>query len=441
MVQAGKATDAVIDEFAPLLEQGDVDHRRRQRALRRHPPPRGGAVASKGLNFVGMGVSGGEEGALNGPSHHAGRADGGLRRARPAARGHLGQGRRRALLHPHRRRRRGPLREDGPQRHRVRRHAAHRRGLRPAAQAAWAWTRPRSPRCSASWNEGRLDSYLIEITAEVLAHIDADDGQAVRRRRRRRGRAEGHRPLDGADRPRARRPGHAASPRPCSRGRCPATASCATPPAACPGPRAPPLEGAAAEAVRRRHRAGPLRLEDRRLRAGLQPDPGRRAPSTAGRSTWARSRRSGAAAASSAPASSTRSPPPTTATPHLPTLLADASFSEALADAQDSWRRVVAVGGAARHPGARVRHRAGLLRRAARRAPARRAHPGPARLLRGAHLPPHRPRGHLPHGVGHRGTRRERRRDGPVSGRPVSDRSLPPTASANASHRVRRPSG
>ena len=67
MVKAGKPTDDVIDELAPLLEEGDmlidagnahfVDTRRREKAL-----------SDMGLNFVGMGVSGGEEGALNGPS-------------------------------------------------------------------------------------------------------------------------------------------------------------------------------------------------------------------------------------------------------------------------------------------------------------------------------------------------------------------------------------
>src|ERR1700721_4798656 len=66
MVNAGAATDAVIDEFAPLLESGDMiidggnahfaDTRRREAALR-----------DRGLHFVGMGVSGGGEGALNGP--------------------------------------------------------------------------------------------------------------------------------------------------------------------------------------------------------------------------------------------------------------------------------------------------------------------------------------------------------------------------------------
>ena len=57
----------MIDELAPLLEPGDIiidggnahfaDTRRREAALR-----------ERGMHFVGTGVSGGEEGALNGPS-------------------------------------------------------------------------------------------------------------------------------------------------------------------------------------------------------------------------------------------------------------------------------------------------------------------------------------------------------------------------------------
>ena len=53
------------------------------------------------------------------------------------------------------------------------------------------------------WNSGDLESFLIEITAEVLAHTDAGRA-AVRRRGARPGRAEGHRPLDRADRARPR---------------------------------------------------------------------------------------------------------------------------------------------------------------------------------------------------------------------------------------------
>jgi len=67
MVKAGAPTDAVIDELVPLLDEGDIvidcgnahyaDTRRREADLR-----------ERGLHFVGAGVSGGEEGALLGPS-------------------------------------------------------------------------------------------------------------------------------------------------------------------------------------------------------------------------------------------------------------------------------------------------------------------------------------------------------------------------------------
>ncbi|HZZ57710.1 MAG TPA: NADP-dependent phosphogluconate dehydrogenase [Opitutaceae bacterium] len=67
LVQAGKATDAVIESLVPLLDQGDIiidggnalwtDTIRREKAL-----------GEKGLRFVGSGVSGGEEGARFGPS-------------------------------------------------------------------------------------------------------------------------------------------------------------------------------------------------------------------------------------------------------------------------------------------------------------------------------------------------------------------------------------
>jgi 6-phosphogluconate dehydrogenase len=67
LVQAGKGTDAVIDGLAALFEAGDIiidggnalwtDTIRREKALR-----------EKGLRFIGSGVSGGEEGARFGPS-------------------------------------------------------------------------------------------------------------------------------------------------------------------------------------------------------------------------------------------------------------------------------------------------------------------------------------------------------------------------------------
>jgi len=67
LVQAGKAVDDWIETLLPLLERGDIiidggnshfpDSNRRTKYL-----------ASKGLRFVGAGVSGGEEGARYGPS-------------------------------------------------------------------------------------------------------------------------------------------------------------------------------------------------------------------------------------------------------------------------------------------------------------------------------------------------------------------------------------
>ena len=67
MVQAGPSTDAVIDDIARYLDEGDVlidgGNANFRDTQRRHA-----ALAGKGIAFIGAGVSGGEEGALNGPS-------------------------------------------------------------------------------------------------------------------------------------------------------------------------------------------------------------------------------------------------------------------------------------------------------------------------------------------------------------------------------------
>ncbi len=67
MVKAGDAVDEMIRDLLPLLSKGDIlidggnshyrDTERREKEL-----------IAKGIHFIGMGVSGGEEGALNGPS-------------------------------------------------------------------------------------------------------------------------------------------------------------------------------------------------------------------------------------------------------------------------------------------------------------------------------------------------------------------------------------
>ena len=171
MVNAGPATDAVIDEFAPLLEPGDMiidggnahfgDTRRREAKLREQK-----------LHFVGMGVSGGEEGALNGPSIMPGGSAESYQSLGPMLEtisahvdgtpccthiGPDGAGHFVKMVHN------GIEYADMQliaEAYDLLRHGV---GMTPAQIAETFRT----------WNTGRLDSYLIEITAEVLSHTDA----------------------------------------------------------------------------------------------------------------------------------------------------------------------------------------------------------------------------------------------------------------------------
>ncbi|MEM5417663.1 NADP-dependent phosphogluconate dehydrogenase [Staphylococcus gallinarum] len=67
MVKAGPATDKTIDSLLPLLDNDDIlidgGNTNYQDTIRRNT-----ALAESGVNFIGMGVSGGEVGALTGPS-------------------------------------------------------------------------------------------------------------------------------------------------------------------------------------------------------------------------------------------------------------------------------------------------------------------------------------------------------------------------------------
>jgi 6-phosphogluconate dehydrogenase len=175
MVKAGAPTDAVIDEFAPLLEEGDVivdagnahfaDTRRREAALR-----------ERGLHFVGTGVSGGEEGALHGPSI----MPGGSKESYESL---------------------GPLFEDISAKvdgepcctHIGADGAGHfvkmvHNGIEYAdmqliaesfdlLRGALGYEPAQIAEVFRTWNTGRLDSYLIEITAQVLAHVDKATGK------------------------------------------------------------------------------------------------------------------------------------------------------------------------------------------------------------------------------------------------------------------------
>ncbi|MFD4860106.1 NADP-dependent phosphogluconate dehydrogenase [Streptomyces atratus] len=176
MVKAGDPTDAVIQEFAPLLEEGDViidggnahfeDTRRREKELREH-----------GIHFVGVGISGGEEGALNGPSIMPGGSTQSYESLGPLLEKIAAKAKDGSPCTTH-------IGPDG---------AGHfvkmvHNGIEYADMQLIAeaydllrtvagYSPAKIAETFRSWNTGRLDSYLIEITAEVLAHTDAATGK------------------------------------------------------------------------------------------------------------------------------------------------------------------------------------------------------------------------------------------------------------------------
>jgi 6-phosphogluconate dehydrogenase len=175
MVQAGDATDSVVDAMAAVLEPGDVlmdcgnahydDTRRREAALR-----------GRGIHFVGTGVSGGEEGALLGPSIMAGGPEEAYASVGPLLEaisakvdgtpccthvGPDGAGHFVKMVH------------NGIEYADMQLIAEAYDLLRQALDA------PPSELAEIfrEWNGGELESYLVEITAEVLDHVDAATGK------------------------------------------------------------------------------------------------------------------------------------------------------------------------------------------------------------------------------------------------------------------------
>jgi len=177
MVQAGKGTDAVIDELVKVFEPGDIiidggnalftDTIRREKAVR-----------ETGINFVGAGISGGEEGALHGPSIMPGGSDEAWQTIGPILKsiaavaegepcvthvGHDGAGHFVKMVH----------------------NGIEYADMQLIAEAYDLIRRGtgKSPaeisEVFAEWNKGELESYLIEITAEVLKQVDADTGKPL----------------------------------------------------------------------------------------------------------------------------------------------------------------------------------------------------------------------------------------------------------------------
>ncbi len=177
MVKAGAPVDAVIDQLRPLLEAGDMiidagnanfhDTRRREQAL-----------SGEDISFLGMGVSGGEEGARHGPSIMVGgKADSyaAIRdiieaiaaryRGDPCA----------ALLGP-----------DGAGHFVKTVHNGIEYADMQMIAEIYGMLRDgdhRKPadigRLFAEWNEGPLQSYLVEITGKILQAEDSATGEPM----------------------------------------------------------------------------------------------------------------------------------------------------------------------------------------------------------------------------------------------------------------------
>jgi 6-phosphogluconate dehydrogenase len=177
MVKAGDPTDAVINELADAMEDGDIiidggnalytDTIRREKAIR-----------ERGLHFVGAGISGGEEGALKGPSIMPGGPAESYKSLGPLLEeisahvdgvpccthiGPDGAGHFVKMVH------------NGIEYSDMQLIGEAYQLLRDALGK----TAPEIADVFAEWNKGDLDSFLIEITAEVLRQTDAKTGKPL----------------------------------------------------------------------------------------------------------------------------------------------------------------------------------------------------------------------------------------------------------------------
>ncbi len=171
MVKAGEAVDEQISNLKEVLVSGDIIIDAGN-ANFRDTVRRDTALNNTGLHFIGMGVSGGEEGARHGPSIMVGGPEACYRRVETvltaiaakykkqpccAWMGPDGAGHFVKMIHN------GIEYADMQMIAEV--YGIMRDGLRMKA--------PDIASVFAKWNTGKLDSYLIEITAKVLARSDA----------------------------------------------------------------------------------------------------------------------------------------------------------------------------------------------------------------------------------------------------------------------------
>ena len=177
LVQAGAAVDAVIDALLPLFEPGDliIDGGNsfyddtEQRATR---------VEAEGRGYIGTGVSGGEYGALHGPSIMPGGTEAAYAAVEPIftkIAAQVDDGPCCAYLGP------------GSAGHYVKMvHNGIEYGIMQVLAEAYdvmyrglGMTVPEIQEVVASWNTGELQSFLVEITADILTREDPETDKYV----------------------------------------------------------------------------------------------------------------------------------------------------------------------------------------------------------------------------------------------------------------------
>ncbi|NOU95275.1 NADP-dependent phosphogluconate dehydrogenase [Paenibacillus sp. LMG 31456] len=177
MVQAGAGTDATIDSLIPHLDKGDIiidggnaffpDTQRRNKQLAEH-----------GLRFIGTGVSGGEEGALKGPSIMPGGQKDAYELVEPiltAISAKVGGDPCCTYIGP-----------DGAGHYVKMVHNGIEYGDMQLICEAYQLLKDvlnvstdELHEIFAEWNKGELDSYLIEITTDIFTKKDAETGKAM----------------------------------------------------------------------------------------------------------------------------------------------------------------------------------------------------------------------------------------------------------------------
>jgi 6-phosphogluconate dehydrogenase len=177
MVQAGAATDATIDSLKPYLEEGDIlmdgGNTFFQDTIRRNKE-----LESTGIHFIGTGVSGGEEGALKGPSIMPGGQKEAYELVAPILTaisakveddacvtyiGPNGAGHYVKMVH-------NGI-EYGDMQLICEAYFILKNVLGLSAQEFHE--------VFSEWNKGELDSYLIEITADIFTKVDEETGKPL----------------------------------------------------------------------------------------------------------------------------------------------------------------------------------------------------------------------------------------------------------------------